>query len=340
MTDGGWSRDESPFHAGEREIQARLGVREKIERQGRRMVRDYLPDQQREFYVDLPFLLAGSIDDRGRLWASILAGAPGFLSSPDDRTLRVAARPFPGDPLNEALAPGAEVGLLGIDLQTRRRNRLNGAVVATSDAGFEVRARQTFGNCPKYIQRRALAPVRGPTEAGASPPGPPRRVDALGDAERTMIERSDTFFIATAFAGTPGDSTHGVDVSHRGGKPGFVRIDDARTLTFPDFTGNFCFNTLGNLLLDRRAGLLFVDFVRGDLLYMTGEAEIVWEGAEVTAFAGAERLLRFRLADAIRVEGVLPLRWAFEEYSPSLVGMGSWEQAARTLGGAGASRDE
>nr|WP_231865084.1 pyridoxamine 5'-phosphate oxidase family protein [Sorangium cellulosum] len=53
----------------------------------------------------------------------------------------------------------------------------------------------------------------------------------------------------------------GADVSHRGSKPGFVRVteEDGRTvLTSPDFTGNFGFNTLGNLALNPRAGVLFV----------------------------------------------------------------------------------
>jgi uncharacterized protein len=115
-----------------------------------------------------------------------------------------------------------------------------------------------------------------------------------------------------------------VDVSHRGGKPGFVRIDDDRTLTIPDFPGNLYFNTFGNLALNPRAGLLFIDFTQGHLLYLTGRAEVIWEGAEISAYAGAERLLRFHLSHGYRVTGSLPLRASEPIFSPYLDRMGTW----------------
>ena len=42
-----------------------------------------------------------------------------------------------------------------------------------------------------------------------------------------------------------------MDISHRGGRPGFVRVD-GDVLTIPDFRGNRYFNTLSNLLLEQR----------------------------------------------------------------------------------------
>ncbi len=91
------------------------------------------------------------------------------------------------------------------------------------------------------------------------------------------------------------DATNGVDVAHRGGKPGFVNVDGNKTLIIPDFSGNKHFNSFGNLELNPRAGLLFVDFNQGDLLYLTGEAKVIWDGAEINRYAGAERLLVFHL---------------------------------------------
>ena len=44
------SPTESPFHQGERQVQERLGVRDKIEPFARRVVRDHMPDEHREFY--------------------------------------------------------------------------------------------------------------------------------------------------------------------------------------------------------------------------------------------------------------------------------------------------
>jgi uncharacterized protein len=320
MAISGWTRTESPFHRGELAIQARLGVQEQMDKQGRRVIREFLPDQHRQFFAQLPYVIVGTVDVRGNPWASILVGNPGFLSTPDDRTLRFAAKPLFGDPLATTLADGIDIGLLGIELSTRRRNRLNGRVIATQSNGFEVQVGQCFGNCPQYIQIRQSEL----SEFAPAEPKPVYLIERFGEPERTIVTASDTFFITTAYQAKSAGSASGVDVSHRGGKPGFVRIDDERTLTIPDFAGNHHFNTFGNLELNPRAGLLFVDFEQGDLLYLTGTAEVVWEGTEVLAYEGAERFLRFQLEQGYRVQGSLPLRWSAPEFSPFLDRMGFW----------------
>jgi hypothetical protein len=185
---------------------------------------------------------------------------------------------------------------------------------------FEVQVGQSFGNCPQYIQARWFKlSVRDPTV-----PKPIHRLETLGEAEQAIIRAADTFFIATAYQAESAGAAKGVDVSHRGGKPGFVRIDRNQTLTVPDFSGNCHFNTFGNLELNPRAGLLFIDFAQGNLLYLTGRAEVIWSGAEINAYAGAERLLRFHLDLGWRIEGSLPLRWSDSEFSPFLDLMGAW----------------
>jgi uncharacterized protein len=315
----GWTRTESPFHAGELAIQSRLGVQEQIDKQGRRMIREFLPEQHRQFFAQLPFLIVGTVDAAGNPWGSILVGNPGFLSTPNDRTLQIAAQPLFGDPLVTTLANGIDIGLLGIELPARRRNRLNGTVIATRNDSFEVQVRQCFGNCPQYIQVRR-------SQFAESAPGKAQFVHSIeqfGEPERTIITTSDTFFITTAYQAELAGSARGVDISHRGGKSGFVRIDDNYTLTIPDFAGNNHFNTFGNLELNPRAGLLFIDFEQGDLLYLTGIAEIIWKGAEILAYEGAERLLRFRLDRGYRVQGSLSLRWSDPEFSPFLDRMGA-----------------
>jgi uncharacterized protein len=291
MANPGWTRTESPFHAGELAIHARFGAQERMDTQGRRVIREYLPDQHRQFFGQLPYLIVGTVDVADNLWASILVGEPGFLSSTDERTLQVAAKPLFGDPLTATLANGIDIGLLGIELHTRRRNRLNGKVIETRADGFEVQVGQSFGNCPQYIQSRMFElGERDPTV-----PKPIHQVTRLEKVEQSMIAAADTFFIATAYQDDSAGTARGVDISRRGGKSGFVRIDDDQTLTVPDFSGNYHFNTFGNLELNPRAGLLFVDFDQGNLLYLTGTAEVIWEGAEIGFYEGAERLFRFRL---------------------------------------------
>lgn len=310
----GWTRTESPFHPGELAIQGRMGAQERMDKQGRRVIREFLPDQHRQFFAQLPYVIVGTVDATGHPWASILVGNPGFLSTPDDRTLQVTAQPLFGDPLARTLATGIDIGFLGIELSTRRRNRMNGRVTTTHNHGFEVRVGQSFGNCPQYIQARRCEC----TQFDATATKPVHRLDQLGEAEQALIKAADTFFIATVYQSESAGAASGVDVSHRGGKTGFVRIDDLYTLTIPDFPGNYHFNTFGNLELNSHAGLLFIDFTEGSLLYLTGTAEVIWEGDEILAYPGAERLLRFHLTIGYRVEGSLPLRWSEPEFSPFL----------------------
>ncbi len=317
--------DVSPYHAGEQALQTRAGVRERAERAGRRMIRDFMPDEHRALFETLPCVVVGALDARDRPWASMLTGRPGFMRTPDARTLTIGARPAAGDPFAAGFAPGAPVGVLGIELETRRRNRMNGIVIAADGGGFAVRVQQSFGNCPQYIQAR----THGFAAATERAPGPPRAEGALLSTEaEALVRGADTFFIASAAPGARGGAAaEGVDVSHRGGKPGFVRVDraDGRSvLTAPDFAGNAMFNTLGNLAINPRAGLLFVDFARGTVLSLTGRTEIVWDGPEVAAFAGAQRLLKFHVEEGVTLDNGIPLKWSAPAYAPQLAATGSW----------------
>jgi uncharacterized protein len=325
------SKNDAPFHAGEQKLQARVGVRDRLAQFGRKAIRDLMPDQHRQLFAELPFVVVGALDQRRRPWASVLVGTPGFMSSPDPQTLRIAARPGYGDPIAAGLVAGAPVGLLGIQLETRRRNRMNGTAVEADETGFAVRVEQSFGNCPQYIQARAPVVVAEPSSVVAPRPVRAERA-VLSAGAAALASRADTFFIATASpAAGGGGPAEGVDVSHRGGKPGFVRVteDAGRTLlTWPDFRGNSFFNTLGNLAVNPRAGILFVDFAAGGMLSLTGEAEVVWDGQELAAFAGAERLVRFRVDEGVWIENAVPLRWSAPEQAPQLAATGSWEDAA------------
>jgi uncharacterized protein len=317
-----------PFHEGERAIQSLVGSREQSAGLGSRLIRAAMPEQHRELFARLPFALVGSLDGDGQPHASLLAGPPGFLSSPDPQHLCVAALPHTDDPLAGALRPGAALGVLGIEPHTRRRNRLNGAVSELSATGFTIEAQQSFGNCPKYIQARRATWIAG----GAGPARAAQRMARLDHAAAGMIATADTFYLASAHPAAAGTATaaHGVDVSHRGGKPGFVHIERAATghdvLTVPDFSGNGLFNTLGNLALHPRAGLLFIDYARGDVLHVAADAEIIWDGPQLESFAGAERLLQLRVREALRIERAVALRWSEPELSPFLLETGAWTE--------------
>ncbi|RON59831.1 pyridoxamine 5'-phosphate oxidase family protein [Pseudomonas fluorescens] len=313
--------ERSPWHAGEQQLQAHVGVAERMEAFGRKVIRTWMPDQHREFYQQLPFMLYGAVDADGRPWASVLEGAPGFAHSPDPEHLQFTALPAADDPAQ--LRNGEPIGLLGIELHTRRRNRLNGHVGDLHDHGFNLSVDQAFGNCPQYIQLRQFqrVPLSDPQTR------PAQHFDALDDAAISLIEGADTFFVASY---VDADGQRAVDVSHRGGQAGFVRVEGNR-LTIPDFAGNLHFNTLGNLLLNPKAGLLFIDFSTGDLLQLSGRTEIILEGPQIEAFQGAERLWTFEVEKLVRRPAALALRWRFDGMSPTSLLTGNWAEADARL---------
>ena len=322
----------SPFHEGEKRLQARVGVAERMESFGRRVIRDHMPQQHQDFYRQLPFILLGAVDADGRPWASLMEAKPGFAHATDDRHLALDARLATDDPVAATLVAGAAIGLLGIELQSRRRNRLNGKIQRVNGGGISVVVEHAFGNCPQYISTREPRFAADPGEfrrqqeaAGVA------RVDARSFADidvraRTMVDAADTFFVASYVDIGGQAQRRSVDVSHRGGKPGFVRRE-GDLLSIPDFAGNLHFNTLGNLLLNPQAGLLFIDFDNGDVLQISGRTTLVLDGADVEAFQGAERLWTVQVERIVYRPAALALRWTFGESSPNNLLTGGWHEA-------------
>lgn len=289
---------DSVYHEGELAVQDRAGVRDMASRIGRG-IRTDVPDAAAAFLAAQRFAILGWIDTDGHVWASVLTGEPGFLSAPDPRTVRVAARPIAGDPLEAAWPSPGSVGLVAIDFAARRRMRVNGAAFPAGDDAIEIRPRQVYSNCPKYIQAREPFVVADPV----SHVGPTVSTE-LTPKQRVAVESADTFFVASYHA------EGGADASHRGGLPGFVRVENATTLVWPDFEGNTMFQTLGNVEADGRVGLLFVDYDTGSTLQLSGRARVVW--------SGDDRLTEFHVERVVEIPEALPLRWRFVDYSPFL----------------------
>ncbi|MBB4186598.1 hypothetical protein GGE07_003257 [Sinorhizobium terangae] len=307
----------SPWHAGELALQTRSGVEARMDEIGRRVLRDHLIDQHREFYPLLPMVVLGAVDRDGDVWATLRAGRPGFLHAPDAHRLTVELAREPADPAEAGMEDGASLALLGVDLATRRRNRLNGTL-SRHPRGFDLSVGQSFGNCPKYIQLRKVQFFRDPSEPPMVPPAWSSELDAPA---RALIRQADTFFVAT-YADLPGSRQ--VDVSHRGGRAGFVDVGEDGWLTIPDFIGNRFFNTLGNIALNPRAGLVFPDFSTGGLLQMTGAAELLFDDPDGKPLEGAERYWRFRPRRIVWRPEALPIRYDFAEWSPFALATGTW----------------
>jgi predicted pyridoxine 5'-phosphate oxidase superfamily flavin-nucleotide-binding protein len=273
------------YHPGELAVQERAGVRERAARTGG-AVRREIPEAARAFLAERRSVVLAVADALGRPWASVLAGPAGFARVAGPHTLRLEAMPPAGDPLADA-ADGAVVGLLAIDLATRRRMRVNGRLGRAAGA-LLIDADQVYANCPKYIQPRdaELMPPLGADSA--------HRSNRLTEAQREWIRRADTFFVATL---NPGE---GADASHRGGAPGFVTVSGDR-LVWPDYAGNMMFNTLGNITAHPRAGVLFPDFATGGMLLLTGRAAIDWDAGRAAVVPGAQRLVELEVEEVVEL---------------------------------------
>lgn len=292
------------FHEGERAVQERAGVANVASRVAG-SIHAEVPLPARSFLLEQPFAVLASRAPDGRVWASLVHGAPGFLSAPSDWSIEIDVAPAADDPLAASLVPGAPLGALVIDLATRRRMRVNGRV-ERADVPVRVAVDEVFANCPKYIQGRALV-ANGAFDPRAATT---RIASELTSAQRQWIASADTFFIASSHA------ARGLDASHRGGAPGFVEVLDERRIAWPDYKGNAMFQTLGNLESDPRAGLVFAGFTSGDVLQLTGRAHVDWDPARASRLTGAERVVEFEV-DAVReTRGALPLRAHTVEPSP------------------------
>ncbi|MFJ3585071.1 pyridoxamine 5'-phosphate oxidase family protein [Streptomyces sp. NPDC090127] len=276
------------YNAGSRAVQDRVGVREAAAHIGRSISAGIRPVAA-AFLELQPMLVLAAADGDGRLWSTLLTGAPGFARATGPHTISVAAPPP---------APGpAPVGTIALDPRTRRRMRLNG-VARPSARGFTVEAEQVFSNCPKYIQKRELyAPDH------TTPPGAPLHGAALTPAQQGFVRAADTFFIATA-------APDGLDASHRGGLPGFVEVASPTELSWRDYPGNAMFLTLGNLEADDRAGLLFPDWRTGTTLQLSG-------AAATTYAEDGSRTTRLRIERVVESPSASPLRWSDPEFSPA-----------------------
>jgi predicted pyridoxine 5'-phosphate oxidase superfamily flavin-nucleotide-binding protein len=301
--------NDSVFHEGERMIQERAGEREIALLNGR-VISGRIPGAARAFLLQQRLCVCAGASAYGYLWAHILTGAPGFaVGSEDLKFVNLRLADTQGSlrrtPLFAGLDVDSPLGMLFIDLATRRRLRINGKVAAMTDSALQVAVREAYPNCPKYIQRRQIAEFTPPCSVTEIEQG-----DTLNEAMAQLVRTADTFFVASAHPDGRGDA------SHRGGNPGFVRLS-GDVLLIPDYSGNSMFNTLGNFAVNPRAGLTFVDFDQGRQLQITGDVELrfdVESNRELTG--GTGRWWAFRPRRWVASSLHPPLAWKYVDASP------------------------
>ncbi len=301
---------ETPYHDGELQVQERVGVLHEGA-QNARVIQDSIIKGALRFIGQLPMAVFGSLDQEKNVWASVLLGKPGFIQAEDERMVTFDLTTIghnPQDPFWTNIQVNSEVGLLAIELASRRRLRINGSITRESDALLWLQVKESYPNCPQYIQRRhpTIQPNGFHVAPFTSTSG-----EVLGPAQRAIIAKADTFFVASVHP------ERGVDASHRGGNPGFVTLIDDQTLRIPDYPGNSMFNTLGNFTVNSRAGLIFLDFESHRTLQLTGRTEILYDvdGTEEET-GGTNRHWQLHIERWVESGHATQSGWSLLDYSP------------------------
>ncbi|KAJ6095229.1 hypothetical protein N7486_005975 [Penicillium sp. IBT 16267x] len=321
------------WHPGEVAVQRKLGFSEAV-RTGWQLNEDLMHEQHRIFHTsNLPFIPITILDDQGRPWASILAGSDGevgFVLSPNSQTLTIKTRIWEGEPLQQILhvwlaqKPQTRVqgrfltAGLGIEFPTRRRNKFAGWIedvnrLGSLDYNLTLIVNQSMGNCPKYINIRSLVPhpdtqpevIYNERQMSARARLPTEIID--------FITKADTVFIGTIYEATPSDEncfpSH-AGMNARGGLPGFIRVrpSNGRTIVLPDYSGNRFLSSLGNIYQSGVAALTIVGFTTGDILYVTGQANVLIGSAALALMPRQATVSTIELTGYIFVRDALPVR--------------------------------
>lgn len=267
-------------------------------------------EQLQSFFASQRLLYTAVRGEHDRLWASVLFGKPSFVQVPTGcKAVIDPLQQFEGDPAR--YQTGTSIGTVGVMFENRRRNLLNGVITNSASGKLQIDVYQALGNCPKYIQVRQLVSAASEPGGASHKSGAATRGQAeLQTTQLNLIARSDTFFIASVHLDAPAESGNMVGcqlnhINHKGGYPGFVQADRSGRLCWGDYAGNNALSTLGNLVLDPEAALLFIDFTTGDTLHLSGHAETQWEAAELP---GAQRAVVFQTEAWVHVKAALPIQ--------------------------------
>jgi len=314
-----------PYHEGEIEAQKKAKELD-IAFMNKGAFQETIPLGALPFVEQQPMVILGSVDEAGKIWASVLTGTPGFLMAHDEHTLVLNTsepRSADDDPLWENMAQRSNVGMVIIELGSRRRLRVSGKAIKATDRHYAIEVDRAYPNCPKYIQRRQL------TIENSS--APKREIystygQLLNDDQKSLISNADTFFVASAHP------VQGIDASHRGGHSGFVKLVNENVLRIPDFSGNSMYNTLGNFISYPNAGLAFIDFENNRVLQLSGLAEILWSHEDpIEETGGTQRYWQFTITGWRESKLALEFKWQFIDYSPHIPQAKSSTQKSNNL---------
>ncbi|KAJ9655714.1 hypothetical protein H2198_005511 [Neophaeococcomyces mojaviensis] len=330
-----------PWHEGEDKIHALTKVPE-----GDNPTHPMLSQNAARRVSASPTIALGTVDDQDRVWCTLWGGdAPIAQQVARGGVIGIRTEVDASfDPVVEALYGGRDDGEvvrqegkmvsgLGIHLEERDRMKLFGVMIAGSLTADEGRANkgstnpdggsetgqqgwtgnaqlvlqitQSLGNCPKYLNKKVIESYQGakPRLVSDSP--------LLTKEAVSHIHSADLFFVASR---GPED----MDCNHRGGPPGFLRVqpptasDSGSVLVWPEYSGNNLYQTLGNIVTNPSVGLVIPNFINGNVLYLTGHAEVLIDNAATSVIQKTKLAVRLTVTaarfvhDGLTFRGVAP----------------------------------
>lgn len=324
---------EMPFHEGEKEMHRLL----KVPNHGN-PTSTMLTPQAAFRLQQAPLLAIGTLDSQDRPWTTLWGGNQGFSemlggSIIGTRTIVDSAH----DPVVQALVGHGEKGKmvagkekmvagLTLDLMERKRVKLFGRVIAgcVNDVKREdgedddartvelpekqeqiqliTKIEQSMGNCPKYMNQYDIQPAVVTSSLVS-------QGENLTEEGKALILQSNMFFITTSVI-------EDMDTNHRGGPAGFTRILSDNEIVYPEYSGNRLYQSLGNLLVNPKIGITFPNYETGDVLYITGNTEVLVGGDAASILPGSNLAVKIKIVEARLVKQGLPLRGTRKVPSP------------------------
>jgi predicted pyridoxine 5'-phosphate oxidase superfamily flavin-nucleotide-binding protein len=294
------------FHEGELEVQQKVGVQD-VAHKLAGMIKNTIMPAAFTFISQQSVIWLGVKDENNLHWTFPLFGLPGFLNSDDgdNFTIDLSKSNLIPEHWNRLLAKGTSIGSLIIDLSTRRRIRINGEITEVNKDHIVITVFQCFPNCPKYIRRRNMTGNQISSNFNLNLEG--KNID---QNIASVISNSDTAFVTSS-------GQVGIDVSHRGGEQGFIKIRSDSIVIVPDFAGNNMFSTLGNFKVNPFGGLLIVDFDHGRFLQLNGSVNLMFDHKYPTLNTGGTlRYWELMISEWRLYKQTGNIKWENLDYSP------------------------
>jgi hypothetical protein len=238
--------------------------------------------------------VANRSSDR-RVWCSLLTGTRGFLSTPNEHTVRIDVLPVTEDPLRSGNPSRASnIELLAADCFEKGRVKVKGQMEKSCD-GITVHVREVTSLCRKHIQIHDDKRSKARRLAPDAPPAMPtcRRDIILNAKQQEWLRSVDGLFMATY------NRLRGPECWAPWWPSMSCQVIDNRTLLFPYFSDNGMYNTIANLTHDSHAGLLLLDYEHGGTLQVTGHAQAIVDNRWTDRLGQASAVVEFTVEETL-----------------------------------------